>query len=185
MKATTSTLSGMLLAVLSMALFANPACGVKNDKVEFAQQYAAELATEVERLLKTPLARINGNIECKLNPITLALHQLPSRAEWEERAKIKGAEGYYAQYQLARLDKGEKLPTEISYPIQTWKFGSTLATIFLPGEVVVDYSLRLKSELDSNTYPPGIKVSDQQMAELDLRRDRFHGDWNYGLLPRT
>lgn len=45
--------------------------------------------------------------------------------------------------------------------------------------------LTVKSEVDSNTYPPGIKVSDQQMAELHLRRDRFHGDWNYSLLPRS
>jgi Rhodopirellula transposase DDE domain len=43
--------------------------------------------------------------------------------------------------------------------------------------------LTVKSELDSNTYPAGIKISDQQMAELRLRRDTFHGDWNYRLLP--
>ncbi|MGO8785907.1 MAG: hypothetical protein ACLQVL_34055 [Terriglobia bacterium] len=30
-----------------------------------------------------------------------------------------------------------------------------------------------------------MKVSDQQMAELQLRRDKFHGDWNYSLLPRS
>jgi hypothetical protein len=30
-----------------------------------------------------------------------------------------------------------------------------------------------------------LKVSDQQMAELQLRRDKFHGDWNYSLLPRS
>jgi len=45
--------------------------------------------------------------------------------------------------------------------------------------------LAVKSDVDSNIYPPGIKVSDQQMAELRLRRDTFHGDWNYRLLPRT
>jgi hypothetical protein len=45
--------------------------------------------------------------------------------------------------------------------------------------------LAVNSELDSNIYPPGIKVSDQQMAELHLRRDRFPGDWNYSLLPRS
>jgi putative membrane-bound dehydrogenase-like protein len=127
----------------------NPACGVKGDKVEFAQQYAHDLADEVQRLLRTQLARIRGDIECQLTPITLALHELPSRAEWAERAKIRAPEGYYAQYQLKQLDAGKKLPTEISYPIQTWKFGNSLATVFLPGEVVVDYSLRLKKELDS------------------------------------
>jgi Rhodopirellula transposase DDE domain len=45
--------------------------------------------------------------------------------------------------------------------------------------------LAVKSELDSNVYPAGIKISDQQMAELRLRRDAFHGDWNYKLLPRS
>ena len=45
--------------------------------------------------------------------------------------------------------------------------------------------LAVRSELDSNTYPAGIKISDQQMADLRLRRDAFHGDWNYRLLPRS
>jgi len=45
--------------------------------------------------------------------------------------------------------------------------------------------LTVKSDLDPNIYPRGIKVSDQQMAELRLKRDTFHGDWNYSLLPRS
>ena len=45
--------------------------------------------------------------------------------------------------------------------------------------------LAVKSKLDTNTYPAGLKVSDQQMAELQLRRDKFHGDWNYSLLSRN
>jgi len=45
--------------------------------------------------------------------------------------------------------------------------------------------LSVKSELDRNSYPPGVKVSDQQMAELRLRRDSFHGEWNYSLLPKS
>jgi hypothetical protein len=45
--------------------------------------------------------------------------------------------------------------------------------------------LAVKSKLDSNIYPPGQRVSDQQMAALRLKRDKFHGDWNYRLLPRT
>ena len=45
--------------------------------------------------------------------------------------------------------------------------------------------LTVKSDLDFNNYPPGIRVSDQQMAELRLKRDAFHGDWNYSLLPRS
>ena len=45
--------------------------------------------------------------------------------------------------------------------------------------------LAVKSGLDPNSYPSGIKVTDKQMAELRLRRDAFHGDWNYSLLPQS
>ncbi len=37
---------------------------------------------------------------------------------------------------------------DLSYPIQTWNFGDELAMVFLAGEVVADYALRLKAELD-------------------------------------
>jgi len=45
--------------------------------------------------------------------------------------------------------------------------------------------LGVKSALDTNSYPDKIRISDQQMAELRLKRDGFHGDWNYRLLPRS
>jgi hypothetical protein len=44
--------------------------------------------------------------------------------------------------------------------------------------------LRVRAELDTGTYPPGAKVSDEQMAALPLRRHDWHGDWNYTLDPR-
>ena len=45
--------------------------------------------------------------------------------------------------------------------------------------------LRVQSALDSNTYESGIKISKQQMEELNIRRDEFHGEWNYTILPRS
>ena len=52
--------------------------------------------------------------------------------------------------QLNRLDRGEVLPTILPYPIQIWNFADELAVVFLPGEVVVDYSVRLKRECDAS-----------------------------------
>jgi hypothetical protein len=46
-------------------------------------------------------------------------------------------------------------------------------------------SLEVKSARDLNSYRDGIKISDQQVAELRLKRDAFRGDWNYSLLPRS
>jgi putative membrane-bound dehydrogenase-like protein len=82
--------------------------------------------------------------------IVLPLAELPSREKWEQKAKASGAEGHHARVQLARLDQGLTLPTRIEYPIRIWRFGKDLAMVFLPGEVVVDYALRLKRELDGH-----------------------------------
>lgn len=44
--------------------------------------------------------------------------------------------------------------------------------------------LLVRAQLDTTEYPAGRKVSEQEIAELDLRRDSFHGEWNYTLFPR-
>ncbi len=45
--------------------------------------------------------------------------------------------------------------------------------------------LTIHSDLDDNTYSLGTKVTEEEMDSLAIRRDRFHGEWNYTLLPRT
>ncbi len=126
----------------------NPRSGVTGDKAEIAARQGAEIAAEVKRLLAGYLAPVTGPLTANRRAIELPLDTLPTRAQWEERAARKGAVGYHARVQLARLDRGEALRTHISYPVQTWAFGDALALVFLPGEVVVDYALRLKRELD-------------------------------------
>ena len=44
--------------------------------------------------------------------------------------------------------------------------------------------LKVHAELDTRSYPAGIKVPDAMMEKINLRRDDFHGDWNYEVLPR-
>jgi hypothetical protein len=43
--------------------------------------------------------------------------------------------------------------------------------------------LKVKVELDSGIYPTGNTVSDRELDAVNLKRSRFHGDWNYTLLP--
>jgi transposase len=38
---------------------------------------------------------------------------------------------------------------------------------------------------DSQAYPTGLKVSDEELAALNLVRDAFHGDWNYTIKPQV
>src|SRR5262249_12881495 len=107
------------------------------------------IASAVDALLATSLTSVEGKLNCRTKQLQLHFDTLPSRAEWEARARQTNHIGSHARLNLARLDKGEKLPTKLAYRVQTWTFGDSLAVVFLPGEVVVDYSLRLKREFDS------------------------------------
>jgi hypothetical protein len=43
--------------------------------------------------------------------------------------------------------------------------------------------LRVETQLDTNAYPKGIKISKQELAQLNITPDEFHGDWNYTIAP--
>jgi putative membrane-bound dehydrogenase-like protein len=126
----------------------NPSSGVTGDKVEIASRQGAEIAREVKRLAGGYLTPVTGKITAAVRRFELPLAQPPSREQWEAKAKRTDAIGYHARVNLARLDRNEVLRTKVDYSVQTWSFGDSLAMVFLPGEVVVDYSLRLKRELD-------------------------------------
>jgi hypothetical protein len=44
--------------------------------------------------------------------------------------------------------------------------------------------LKVKCQLDKNIYPKAIKVSNKELANLNIQRDAFHGDWNYTISPK-
>ena len=127
----------------------NPSSGVTGDKVEVASRQGMEMGQEVQRLVQAGLTPLGPPTAATLETISLAFAKHPTREEFEARSQKQDYIGHHARVQLARLDKGEKLRATIPYPIQTWCFGKDLAMVFLPGEVVVDYSLRLKRELDA------------------------------------
>jgi Rhodopirellula transposase DDE domain len=43
--------------------------------------------------------------------------------------------------------------------------------------------LEVRCELDHAPYQTGRKVSDEELAAVNLERDDFHGDWNYRIRP--
>lgn len=43
--------------------------------------------------------------------------------------------------------------------------------------------LKVKAELDGAVYPKGIKVTDEELKKIQIKRDEFHGEWNYSILP--
>jgi len=60
---------------------------------------------------------------------------------------------------------------------------SVEAIIELIGNTTTRTGLQVKTALDPNTYELGIEVSDEQLAQVQLRPHAFHGDWNYTILP--
>jgi transposase len=73
-----------------------------------------------------------------------------------------------------------------SFITQNWR-GKPLVT----HEVIVNLiaatstkkGLQVRCQLDTNTYPKGIKISDELMANINIERDSFHGEWNYTISP--
>jgi hypothetical protein len=53
----------------------------------------------------------------------------------------------------------------------------------LIGATTSTTGLTVRCELDENRYPAGIKVSDEDMAKLNIIRNTFHGEWNYTIKP--
>ena len=45
--------------------------------------------------------------------------------------------------------------------------------------------LEVRCELDPNAYPAGIKVSDDDLAAINIARHEFHGEWNYTIHPEA
>jgi hypothetical protein len=71
---------------------------------------------------------------------------------------------------------------------QNWRgkpLTSRLAVVELIGATTTKTGLKVRCELDTNTYAKGIKVTDAEMASLNIQGDTFHPDRNYTISPRS
>jgi len=158
-----------------VALFMNGCSGDQNPyprrTVELAQAHGRSLATAVEAALTTRLRPLHGKIRAGYREIPLAYDTLPTREQLLEQSKSsQKLEAEHAGRVLARLNEQGTLPANYPYPVQVVRLGDQLTWITLGGEVVVDYSLRLKKEIadpivwvsgysnDVMTYIPSYRV---------------------------
>jgi transposase len=75
-----------------------------------------------------------------------------------------------------------------SYISMNWRGKplTCLETIIeLISHTTTEQGLSVTAIKDSNTYPTGIKVSDQEIDALHITKDAFHGEWNYTLKPQV
>jgi hypothetical protein len=69
---------------------------------------------------------------------------------------------------------------------QNWRARPLLsraAIVNLIGHTTTQAGLRIRADLDLNSYPAAIKVSDELLAAVRITRDPFHGEWNYTISP--
>lgn len=138
--------------------------------VELARRYGKELATAVDDVLAGDMAPVGDGLRCRYREVELPLAKLPTR---EQIARDAQSGNVYvaarAKMLLATLAAGGSLPATYPYPIETWQLGSDVRLVFLGGEVVVDYALRLKGELDGvRTWVAG--YANDVMAYIASRR---------------
>jgi hypothetical protein len=71
---------------------------------------------------------------------------------------------------------------------QNWR-GKPLVSHDLIVELIANTTtrngLKVKAALDADRYESGIKVSDKELAAVCIKRDEFHGEWNYSILPNS
>jgi|SRR5690348_16366723 transposase len=71
---------------------------------------------------------------------------------------------------------------------QNWR-GKPLASyaviLSLIAATTTTTGLTVESALDTQSYPAGIKVTDEEMATIQLEREAFHGEWNYTISPHA
>ena len=151
-----------------------------NNGYDYAIQHGREIATQTAKLLASDKMKpLTTKLSCATAATTLEFEPR-TRKEWEARAANKRANiSYHAGKNIARLDRGEALQSELDYMVQTWSFGNELAMVFLPGEVVVDYALRLKREFDSSRIWVNAYANDVPCyipSERILREGGYEGE---------
>ncbi len=112
-----------------------------------AEEHGAALGKAVDRVLTGPLEPVSGRLRAAIGTVLLRFQE-PSREELERRL---GGDNVYlrrhARYFLERLRAEGGISRDYAYPVQVWGIGDRLRLVALAGEVVVDYGLRLRSEL--------------------------------------
>jgi len=111
-------------------------------------EHGRALANAVEAALVPRARPVAGPIRTVLDTVTLEFAEPPSRKQLKEQTKSDNKyERRHAEVLLKELEQAGKIRTTYPYLVQVIEFGDDLTMVALAGEVVVDYSLRLKAEL--------------------------------------
>jgi hypothetical protein len=130
-----------------------PGCGADTNPspratLTNAKQHGLELAGAVAGVLSRPMRPVGPSLRCAAARIDLPLAPAPTREKLVADAAHK--DPYIqnrARLYLAMLDARKGLPTAVNYPLAAVRLGDEISFVFLAGEVVADYAIRIKREL--------------------------------------
>jgi len=116
--------------------------------VALAEEYGKQLADAVEQVLKAPMTPLGGKLSSVYGEIDLPFDDLPSRDQLvKDSTDTNRYVAARAKLLLKEIEQKGSLKGTYPYPVQVWQLGPELTWVTLGGEVVVDYSLRLKKEI--------------------------------------
>ncbi len=116
--------------------------------LEIAKRHGTAIAAAVKRVAGGTLTPLREVPTVETRELDLPFDTLPDRGTFEARKGQENFDGEHARRMLSIIDRDGALPRHLKFPVTTWAFGDELAIVFLAGEVVVDYAVRLKRELD-------------------------------------
>lgn len=117
-------------------------------ELELCKNHGRALANAVETALQTYATPVRGPLRMALDDVVLQFAEPPSREQLEQESQSKNKwEKRHAEGLLKELDEEGKIRTTYPAAVQVVRFGGDLILVALSGEVVIDYALRLKSEL--------------------------------------
>jgi hypothetical protein len=120
-------------------------------QLALAQQHGAALAEAVNKVVTGDATPLAGPLSVQLERVDLHFVNPPTREHLEQRRKDGDAyDQRLTRVLLQRLAKHGSLQNSYPFPIHVVRFGQGLSMIALGGETVVDYALRLRSELSPN-----------------------------------
>jgi hypothetical protein len=119
--------------------------------IDWLNRHGRAFADAVDVALNSPLKPIDAKLRTAYEEIDLKFATLPTRDELQSAAAGAPPQASWAKYLLQIWDRDGGLASSYPYPVQAWRLGDEISWLFLGGEVVVDYSLRLKSELGRDT----------------------------------
>lgn len=172
----------------TMALFLNGCSGDQNPYprrlLHYAEHHGRSMATAIETALEAPAKPLAGPVRSALAWEEIPYQTPPTRAELEEKAGSKDAyDARHGRFLLEVLDAVGGFPQSYPVPVQVVRFGDDLTVAAIGGEVVVDYSLRLKRDLGEMTGGAPVWVagySNDVMTYIPSRRVLEEGGYEGG-----